>query len=58
MIILNQFINNMVQAHKDGMALSAIQNLLLKDEIDPEEVSEIIDIIILESRKKDQDYEH
>lgn len=54
MQVLEEFVDQVVQAHRDGVSVIALQSLLIVNgvEMDPEEVSLLLEIVSLETTKQ------
>lgn len=48
---LHQFVNSVIQAHRNGVSLQALGNLLGAYGMSEEECSLLLDIVALESRR-------
>jgi hypothetical protein len=50
--MLEQFVNSVIQAYRNGVSLSVIKMSLIDQDMTEDEVDDLLDIVILESREK------
>lgn len=49
---LNEFINSVIRAHRDGVSLASLQLSLTAEGMSGEEVSDLLDLVVLETRNQ------
>ena len=54
MDLLNNFMDQMILAHREGVAVNALHAMLIEQDVSEDEVSLILDILALESKKKNE----
>jgi hypothetical protein len=50
--MLDQFVNNIIQAYKEGVSITSLRLSLTDDGMSDDEIDDLLDIVILESREK------